>query len=106
MLSSVVYAQRILSHKDVSLSNDQRIVVNIAKGMQGNSLKDNNSVVAEPKHFGVVLEGGNNTAAVFMGERDAREMFFTFEKAIKEGHACGVGLYFSCVFKINKINRL
>jgi beta-glucosidase len=69
-----------------------RMAVNMVKGMQGNSLKDNNSVAAEPKHFGVhgVPEGGSNAAAVSMGEREAREVLFTFEKAIKEGHARGV----------------
>lgn len=69
-----------------------RLAVNMVKGMQGNSLKDNNSVAAEPKHFGVhgVPEGGSNASAVSMGEREAREVLYTFEKAIKEAHARGV----------------
>jgi beta-glucosidase len=69
-----------------------RLAVNMVKGMQGNSLKDNNSVAAEPKHFGVhgMPEGGSNASAVSMGEREARDVLYTFEKAIKEAHARGV----------------
>lgn len=76
--------------EDIFLSS--RLAVSLIKGMQGNSLRDNDAVVAEPKHFGVhgVPESGSNTAAVSIGEREARDVLYIFEKGIKEAHAHGV----------------
>ena len=77
--------------EDVYLNS--RIAVNMVKGMQGNSLKDNNTVVAEPKHFGVhgIPENGSNTGPVFIGEREARSThLYVFEKAVTEGKAKGI----------------
>ena len=70
-----------------------RYAVNLIKGLQGNNLKDNNAVVAEPKHFGIhgIPESGSNTASVYIGEREARSThLYVFEKAIKEAKAKGV----------------
>lgn len=70
-----------------------RMAVNLIKGMQGNSLRDDNAVVAEPKHFGVhgIPENGSNTGPVFIGEREARSThLYVFEKAIKEAKARGI----------------
>ena len=77
--------------EDVYLSS--RMAVNMVKGMQGNSLKDNNTVAAEPKHFGVhgIPESGSNTGPVFIGEREARAThLYIFEKAVTEANARGI----------------
>jgi len=77
--------------EDVYLNS--RFAVNMVKGMQGANLKDNNTVVAEPKHFGVhgIPENGSNTGSVFIGEREARSThLYVFEKAFTEGKAQGV----------------
>jgi beta-glucosidase len=70
-----------------------RMGVSMVKGMQGDDLKSNNAVVAEPKHFGVhgIPEGGSNTAPAFIGEREARSShLYVFEKAVREGNARGI----------------
>lgn len=67
--------------------------VAMVKGMQGKNLSASDAVIAEPKHFAVhsVPEAGSNTAAVFVGEREARSTFlYPFEKAVKEGGAKGI----------------
>jgi beta-glucosidase len=77
--------------EDVYLNS--RMAVNMVKGMQGNDLKDNNAVVAEPKHFGIhgIPENGSNTGPVFIGEREARAThLYVFEKAVTEGKAKGI----------------
>ncbi|GHT87691.1 beta-glucosidase [Bacteroidia bacterium] len=77
--------------EDVYLNS--RLAVNMVKGMQGNDLKDNNAVVAEPKHFGIhgIPENGSNTGPVFIGEREARAThLYVFEKAVTEGKAKGI----------------
>ncbi|GHT73563.1 glucan 1,4-alpha-glucosidase [Bacteroidia bacterium] len=77
--------------EDVYLNS--RMAVNMVKGMQGNDLRDNNTVVAEPKHFGIhgIPEGGSNTGPVFIGEREARSThLYVFEKAVTEGKAQGI----------------
>ena len=77
--------------EDVYLNS--RMAVNMVKGMQGADLRDNNTVVAEPKHFGIhgIPENGSNTAPVFIGEREARSThLYVFEKAITEGKARGI----------------
>src|SRR5882757_10372791 len=64
--------------------------VAIIKGMQGDNLKNPNTVIAEPKHFAVhgIPEAGSNTAPVNIGEREARSTYlYVFEKAVKEGGA-------------------
>ena len=77
--------------EDVYLSS--RMAVNMVKGMQGNSLKDNNTVAAEPKHFGIhgIPESGSNTGPVFIGEREARSThLYIFEKTVREANARGI----------------
>ena len=77
--------------EDVFLNS--RMAVNMVKGMQGDDLKNNNTVVAEPKHFGVhgIPENGSNTGPVFIGEREARSThLYVFEKAVTEGNAKGI----------------
>jgi len=77
--------------EDVYLNS--RMAVNMVKGMQGDDLKKNNTVVAEPKHFGVhgIPESGSNTGPVFIGEREARSThLYIFEKAVTEGNARGI----------------
>ncbi|MDR1582954.1 MAG: glycoside hydrolase family 3 C-terminal domain-containing protein [Prevotellaceae bacterium] len=77
--------------EDVWLSS--RMAVNIIKGIQGNSLKDYDAVIAEPKHFGVhgIPENGSNLSPVYIGEREARSThLYIFEKAVKEANAHGI----------------
>lgn len=62
------------------------------KGLQGDDLTKDNSVVAEPKHFGIhsIPARGLNTGTVYIGEREARSHFlYVFEKAFKEAGALG-----------------
>ena len=77
--------------EDVYLSS--RMAVNIVKGIQGNSLKDDDAVIAEPKHFGVhgIPENGSNLSPVYIGEREARSThLYVFEKAVREANAHGI----------------
>jgi beta-glucosidase len=77
--------------EDTYLSS--RIAVNLIKGLQGNSLSDNNSVISEPKHFALhgSPENGSNEGPVFIGEREARSTgLYVFEKAVKEAGAKGI----------------
>jgi beta-glucosidase len=77
--------------EDTYLSS--RMAVNIVKGIQGNSLKDADAVISEPKHFGVhgIPENGSNLSPVYIGEREARSAhLYVFEKAIKEANAHGI----------------
>jgi beta-glucosidase len=63
------------------------------KGMQGDSLATDHTVISEPKHFAGhgSPEGGLNTSPVHAGEREVRSiMLRSFEPAIREGHAMGV----------------
>ncbi|OXA71618.1 glycoside hydrolase family 3 [Flavobacterium aquidurense] len=62
------------------------------KGMQGDDLKSDRSIIAEPKHFAVhgIPEGGANSSPVLVGERAARQDFLpSFEKAFRKGGALG-----------------
>ena len=77
--------------EDIYLNS--RMAVNMIKGMQGADLRDNNTVAAEPKHFGIhgIPENGSNTAPVFIGEREARSThLYVFEKAVMEANARGI----------------
>ncbi|MDR0559374.1 MAG: glycoside hydrolase family 3 C-terminal domain-containing protein [Prevotellaceae bacterium] len=77
--------------EDMYLSS--RMAVNIVKGMQGESLKDGDAVIAEPKHFGIhgIPENGSNLSPVYIGEREARAThLYIFEKAVREAGARGV----------------
>lgn len=63
------------------------------KGMQGDSLATDHTVISEPKHFAGhgSPEGGLNTSPVHAGEREVRSiMLRSFEPAIREGNARGV----------------
>ncbi len=67
--------------------------VAMVKGLQGDSLDKNNAVIAEPKHFAMhsIPEGGSNTSAVSIGEREARSSFlYPFEQAVRAGGAKGI----------------
>src|SRR6202012_1055573 len=62
------------------------------RGMQGDSLNSDHTVIAEPKHFAGhgSPEGGINTSPVHAGEREVRSVFLkSFEPAIREGNAMG-----------------
>jgi beta-glucosidase len=63
------------------------------RGVQGESLASDHSVIAEPKHFvgHGSPESGLNTSPVHIGERELRTiMLKAFEPAIRDGHAMGV----------------
>ncbi len=63
------------------------------RGAQGDSLSNDHTLVAEPKHFAAhgLPEGGTNTSPVHMGERELRMfMLRGFEPAIRQGQAMGV----------------
>lgn len=62
-------------------------------GMQGESLADDNAVIAEPKHFAGhgSPESGLNTAPAHLGEREMRSLMLkSFEPAVREGKAMGI----------------
>ena len=62
------------------------------RGVQGESLNSDHTVVAEPKHFAGhgSPEGGTNTSPVHMGERELRMVMLRgFEPAFRQGHAMG-----------------
>jgi beta-glucosidase len=63
------------------------------RGMQGDSLSTDHTVISEPKHFvgHGSPEGGTNTSPVHIGERELRTvMLKSFEPALRQGHAMGV----------------
>ena len=63
------------------------------RGMQGESLNTDHTVVAEPKHFAGhgSPEGGLNTSPVHAGEREIRSVFLkSFEPAVREGKVMGI----------------
>ena len=63
------------------------------RGMQGDSLDSDHTVIAEPKHFAGhgSPEGGINTSPVHAGEREVRSiMLKSFEPVIREAGAMGV----------------
>ncbi len=67
--------------------------LNIVRGMQGESLASDTSIVAEPKHFAVhsKSDGGLNCGPVSIGEREIRRDYLpVFRKAIVEGGALSV----------------
>ena len=62
------------------------------KGMQGEDLKSDRSIIAEPKHFAVhgIPQAGGNSSPILVGERSAREDHLpSFEKAFRKGGALG-----------------
>ncbi len=67
-----------------------RLGLAYVRGAQGESLRSDHSVVAEPKHFAGhgSPEGGTNMSPVHIGERELRSvMLKSFEPAFREGHA-------------------
>ncbi len=69
------------------------LAYSIVKGLQGESLADVTSIVAEPKHFAVhsISSGGLNCAPVSVGEREVRRDFLpVFERAVKDAGAKSV----------------
>lgn len=62
------------------------------KGMQGDDLKSDRTIIAEPKHFAVhgIPQAGGNSSPILVGERSAREDHLpSFEKAFRKGGALG-----------------
>ncbi|KRD61041.1 glycoside hydrolase family 3 [Flavobacterium sp. Root935] len=62
------------------------------KGLQGNDLKSDRSIIAEPKHFAVhgIPQAGGNSSPILVGERSAREDHLpSFQKAFTKGGALG-----------------
>ncbi|REG99817.1 glycoside hydrolase family 3 N-terminal domain-containing protein [Flavobacterium aquicola] len=62
------------------------------KGMQGDDLTSDRSIIAEPKHFAVhgIPQAGGNSSPILVGERSAREDHLpSFEKAFRKGGALG-----------------
>ncbi|MGO4773398.1 glycoside hydrolase family 3 N-terminal domain-containing protein [Flavobacterium sp. W22_SRS_FK3] len=62
------------------------------KGMQGDDLKSDHTIIAEPKHFAVhgIPQAGGNSSPILVGERSAREDHLpSFEKAFRKGGALG-----------------
>jgi beta-glucosidase len=63
------------------------------RGMEGDSLDTDHTVIAEPKHFAGhgSPEGGLNMSPVHAGEREIRSVFLkSFEPAVREGKAMGI----------------
>ncbi len=76
--------------EDVYLNSE--IGLAMIKGMQGEDLKSDRSIIAEPKHFAVhgIPQAGGNASPVLVGERSARQDFLpSFEKAFRKGGALG-----------------
>jgi len=70
-----------------------RLGASYVRGMQGDTLASDHTVISEPKHFAGhgSPEGGTNTSPVHAGEREVRSVFLrSFEPAIRESHARGV----------------
>ncbi|MDO3694664.1 glycoside hydrolase family 3 N-terminal domain-containing protein [Wenyingzhuangia sp. chi5] len=66
--------------------------LSMVKGMQGDTLASDRSIIAEPKHFAVHSqpEAGGNSSPVLVGERTARQDFLpSFEKVFTKGGALG-----------------
>jgi beta-glucosidase len=68
------------------------IALAMVRGLQGDNLRSDNSIIAEPKHFaahGVPLTG-SNASPVLVGERTVRQDYLpVFEKAFIGGGALG-----------------
>lgn len=63
------------------------------RGVQGNSLDTDHTVIAEPKHFAAhgAPEAGTNTSPVDMGQRELRMiMLRPFRTAVEQGHAMSI----------------
>ena len=63
------------------------------RGMEGDSLNTDHTVIAEPKHFAGhgSPESGLNMSPVHAGEREIRSIFLkSFEPAVREGKAMGI----------------
>lgn len=76
--------------EDVYLTGE--LGLSMIKGMQGDDLTSDRSIIAEPKHFAVhgIPQAGGNSSPVLVGERSAREDFLpSFEKAFRKGGALG-----------------
>jgi beta-glucosidase len=66
--------------------------LSMVKGMQGDDLTSDRSIIAEPKHFAVhgIPQAGGNSSPILVGERSAREDFLpSFQKAFVKGGALG-----------------
>ncbi|MFC5683701.1 glycoside hydrolase family 3 protein [Flavobacterium sp. MAHUQ-51] len=71
---------------------NSEIGLGMIKGMQGDDLKSDRSIIAEPKHFAVhgIPQAGGNSSPILVGERSAREDHLpSFEKAFRKGGALG-----------------
>ncbi|GEL12044.1 beta-glucosidase [Flavobacterium glycines] len=71
---------------------NSEIGLGFIQGLQGNDLKSDRSIIAEPKHFAVhgIPQAGGNSSPILVGERSAREDHLpSFEKAFRKGGALG-----------------
>ncbi|WP_367753489.1 glycoside hydrolase family 3 N-terminal domain-containing protein [Flavobacterium sp. WC2430] len=71
---------------------NSEIGLGMIKGMQGDDLTSDRSIIAEPKHFAVhgIPQAGGNSSPILVGERSAREDHLpSFEKAFTKGGALG-----------------
>ncbi|WP_367770363.1 glycoside hydrolase family 3 N-terminal domain-containing protein [Flavobacterium sp. WC2421] len=71
---------------------NSEIGLGMIKGMQGDDLTSDRSIIAEPKHFAVhgIPQAGGNSSPILVGERSAREDHLpSFEKAFRKGGALG-----------------
>jgi beta-glucosidase len=76
--------------EDVYLAGE--IGLAMIKGLQGDTLASDRSIIAEPKHFAVhsYPQAGGNSSPIIIGERTAREDFLpSFKKAYMKGGALG-----------------
>ncbi|MEL1240756.1 glycoside hydrolase family 3 C-terminal domain-containing protein [Flavobacterium flavipallidum] len=71
---------------------NSEIGLGFIQGLQGDDLKSDRSIIAEPKHFAVhgIPQAGGNSSPILVGERSAREDHLpSFEKAFRKGGALG-----------------
>lgn len=68
------------------------IALAMIKGLQGDSLRSDSAIIAEPKHFAAhgIPQTGSNASPVLIGERAVRQDYLpVFEKAVIRGGALG-----------------
>jgi beta-glucosidase len=76
--------------EDTYLASEMALAM--VKGLQGDSLRSDRSIIAEPKHFAAhgVPQTGSNASPVLIGERTVRQDYLpVFEKAFIQGGALG-----------------
>jgi beta-glucosidase len=82
--------------EDTFLASEMALAM--VKGLQGESLRSDSSIIAGPKHFAAhgIPQTGSNASPVLIGERSAREDHLpVFEKAFIRGGALGTMVAYS-----------